>query len=242
MGSTAITSIIHETGLKTLFDQALLELPEGLNENQGVAWVSKRMLELAEKQRRTQQTSQALLVAWLAGGPMGAIWTAHPDGYPSLRDFLRSIGTPDEGNQLSESVISELVAVGDDIVPYANQRGINVVGVLAGTGWTKFREAIPYLRKCAKDNDDEAFSIAMDNIANLPSRDAVRELYRKPHERERTAIADRVEINGIIYFVVACRDQMDAMAVQAAISRNAAWDAVAHGKPNGQGVEIKVSI
>ena len=227
-----------EIGL--LYDLAAQELPDEVTEKKQIeAWISKRMLELSEIQRKQKQTIQVLLTTWIAGAEEGEpIWMNHPNNYPTLRDFLYDVGTEEDGNKLNPSVISEIVTIAEIIVPYCNANGIDINGFIVSKMWTKLREVISYVRALVENDKKEEILDVLEDVKALPSRDALREKYRKVHN-PKTAKSDVLSKNGVSVVVTVV--QTDELSdIKRALSRYTKWDAIAVGKFGAGIVDIKV--
>ena len=133
------------------------------------AEITMRMLTMSEQARHVQRSAQGYIVAYIA---REQLWRFHPDGYSSLRDFLRAAN-------LNTCMVSELTAVGDLIVPYCDRQNIDIDPSLTPERFTKLREAIPALRGAIRDNDVEGVNAILDDVAQAPSRAAVRSKWRK---------------------------------------------------------------
>lgn len=210
---------LNNETLVELYDRASLDLPEGLNKRQSAAWVAKRMLEISERDRRNAQTVQALLATWIVNGDLGAIWMEHPKNYSSFREFLRDVGTERDGNQLSQSSISDMVAIAEIIVPKMRECGIEVNGYITSDLWTKFREAIPALR--AAEDKSELENI-LNDVKSFPTRDAVIAKYRQSRTG-KIGKADRVRDGDKTIFKVVVPSEY-AQKISSVLGRYVDWE------------------
>jgi hypothetical protein len=226
--------------ISLLYDEAALQVPEDVVEEKQVkAWISKRVLELSEIQRKQKQTIQVLLVSWITDTNGGEpIWTHHPNNYETLRDFLMDVGTEREGNKLSPSVVSEMISVAEIIVPYCRANGIDIDVFIASKMWTKLREVVSYIRSLVENNEREEILDVLDDVKALPSRLALREKYRKTRN-PKYARSDVVTKNGTsIVVTVVSTDQL--ADIKRALGRHTDWDAIAVGKFGDRTVNITV--
>jgi len=185
------------------------------------------MLEISEGERRKKQTVQVLLTTWMTAGKFGQLWMAHPDNPDTFRDFLLSVGTKQEGNQLSKNTISDMAAIGDIIAPFCKENDIEFGGYVTTKLWTKLRETIPALRRAAKDGDQDTVLAILSDVKALPTRDAIREKYRKQRDSSvPVAVSDIVYLNGKV-IVVTVTDAEDLHIVKSALSRITTWDVIA---------------
>jgi hypothetical protein len=233
--------------LSELFDQAVRELPDYIDgEDEAYAWVGRRILELGERSRRMKQTVQALLASWVVNGEKGQIWMAHPDRPATFREFLEGVGTGDlnqgEDNRLSPSVISDMVAIAEDIVPFCQWHAIGVAGFITSGLWTKFREAIPQLRKASKEEDIARVKELLELVRSLPNRDAVRAELRESRG-DKTCMADALAANGKTVIVITCAHS-EVATIKRAVSRYAMWQTIAaqQGAIENHTIALKVSL
>ena len=170
-------SKMKTTELEDLQLRATEELPSYLEPESeaAIAWVARRVLELCEIGRKRSQTVQAILATWAYDN---AIWMAHPDQPATFREFLKGVGATDERARLSPSVISDMSAIAEIIVPFADEIGLDPRVFFGDHMWTKFREAVPKLRAAAKEEDAHEFRRILGVVKELPNRDAVREELR----------------------------------------------------------------
>jgi hypothetical protein len=235
-----------EQQVKALVDQATEELPSYIeNEDEARAWVSRRVLELGERGRRMRQTVQALLGSWVVNGQYGQIWMNHPDRPPSFRAFLESVGSGvenhGEDNRLSPSVISDVVAIAEVIVPFCADQGIGVSGYITTQLWTKFREAIPPLRKAAESNDAaQALNILAD-VKALPNRDAVRAKYRKPRSG-LLGKGDTLSLNGHSLVIISLPTEL-LTDLKRVLGRYVDWQVIAaQQSASDTSITVKVKL
>ncbi|NIV32719.1 MAG: hypothetical protein GWN58_25725, partial [Anaerolineae bacterium] len=113
------------------------------------------------------------------------LWRFHPDGYNSLRQFVKAVG-------LSHSTEQDLIALGQDLVPYFDEHAIPVNQLLTNKYWGKLREAIPALRRAIRDNDEEKVLDILGDVRKATTRNAVRRKYRKRRERYGHASTHRL--------------------------------------------------
>lgn len=213
---------IIESQIDGLYQRAASETPEYLdNEEQRTAWITKRMLELAEYDRRRQQTLQILLANFLVNGDLGNIWMHHPNNYRSFKEFLLDIGTEAEGNKLSRTVINDALAVAEVIVPYCNAHEIAVSDYITAELWPKFREAIPALKAAIGNDDTSRLNSVLTDVREFVGREAIIQAYRRP----RTGVLGRGDVltnNGttVICIVVPTND---AGTIKRAVGRYVEW-------------------
>lgn len=228
--------------IERLREEALAELPAYVTEeNEARAWVARRILEICERERRSKQTLQALLITWTFNGEFGQIWMDHPDHPSTFKEFLQSVGSDAENNKLSPSVVSNMSAIAEVIVPFCKDNGIEVDGYLTTTLWTKFQEAIPMLKRAALNGDLDTINRVLFDVKALPTRDAMRAKYRKVRGTDTFAVSD------IIYgkdrvVVVTVLDPDDLPVLKGVLSRSSSWEAIAAGSAEGKMASIKVSL
>lgn len=226
--------------MDSLVARAVSELPEDItDELQSIAWIAKRIIELSEKDRRDKQTIQLMITTWLvANDEYGYVWMNHPNNYQSLREFLYDVGTEEEGNKLSPSVISEIITISEIIVPYCRDNGIDFESYITGSLWTKVREVVSYIRRLIENNNNEEILDVLDDVRTFPSRDALRFKYRS-NRGERRARSECITRNGtsIVVTVVPTENLSD---VRRALGRYTEWDTFTNAHYNSGVVDIKV--
>jgi hypothetical protein len=241
MGSIAVTDE-YQGVVNELFDEATRELPNDLNEAQAMAWTARRMLEISERQRKRKQTVQVLLSTWVVNGEMGQIWMAHPDKPETFRDFLKSVGTERDNNQLSPSTISDMVAIAEMIVPFCKNNNVPVDGYITGELWTKFREAIPVMREAVETGSLVSMKSILADVKALPSRDAVRQKYRdQRNPDEKLSTSDVIRINGKTVIVTLVGNG-DLVAVKRALGKVSRWDAIAAAQVEDKLITIRIPL
>jgi len=238
---TSSTELDNE--IEYLKTEALAQLPEFIqDESQARAWVARRMLEIGERGRRLKQTVQALLTTWVVNGEYGKIWMAHPDHPESFREFLQSVGTDAENNKLSPSVITDMTAIAEEIVPFCRQNGLEVNGFVTTDLWTKFREAIPRLRRAVREDSMDDVRLVLADVKALPNRDAMRAKYRKQHNTDDPlCTGDVVRLNGKLVMVLVMEPDR-AHLVKSVLSRITRWHTIAVGNYKGNLATIKVNL
>jgi len=223
--------IFQTSDMSKLVEIALKDLPSDIEEeSQAVAWVVKRILELGQQGRHRQRTIQMALVSWIANGDMGRIYQAHPEHYPDLRSFLKSVGTREKGNQLSPSTITEMVTVADIFVPFCQDNDIEFQHFIATDLWTKAREAMTAIKAAIVKDDAVSVVAILQDVVELPSRDAVREKYRS-RSNEKFGRSDLILGNGVSV-VVTIVPTSRISDIKRALGRYTEWDAFASGTIN----------
>jgi len=229
--------------IEYLKTEAMAQLPESIQDvSQARAWVARRMLEIGERGRRLKQTVQALLTTWVVNGEYGKIWMAHPDKPESFREFLQSVGTDAENNKLSPSVITDMVAIAEEIVPFCKHNGLEVNGFVTTDLWTKFREAIPRLRRAVREDSMDDVNIVLADVKALPSRDAMRAKYRKQHNTDDPlCTGDIIRLDGKVAIVLVMEPDK-AHLIKSVLARFTRWRTIAVGHFEGNLATIKVNL
>lgn len=134
--------------------------------------IMHRMLHLAEGIRRRYRSAQGFIVAAVA---REKLWAAHPNGYTSLREFLRDAG-------IGESTVSDLVALGEIIVPFCDCHDLDINTAIGPDHWAKTRETIPTLRRliAAGTSITQASAVGsvLSDAIKATDRQAIRAKYR----------------------------------------------------------------
>ena len=220
----------------SLFDRAKEQLPAHLegetNSAKAAAWVAQRMLAMAESDRKNMQTVQALLATWIVNGELGELWMEHEANYPTFRDFLRDVGTEQEGNTLSAPVISDLVSIAERIVPYCRTHGVETDSYFAASLWSRLRAVIPALNKAIESNDITDVRRILGDVEALPSS-TLRLMYHG-RNRDRSVMADMISRNGTSVIVVVLPTD-DTAAVRQLLSRKVEWGTIAAGTIDADG-------
>jgi hypothetical protein len=222
--------------INNLATRAHSELPDNIrDDDQQKAWVAKRMIEIAQRDRNSWSIVQALLAVWVGEGEL---WRYHPQGYSSLREFLGGVGNDVENNHLSPSSISDMVAVADVISPYCASNGIEVSGFITSDLWAKFREGIPSLRDAVKRRDIDAVNAILSDVKALSTRDAMRKKHRQPRT-EKPGKGECFGSNGVSFIVVEVpSDQLGR--VKSAFSSFVEWDSLDRAVERGRKVTIEL--
>jgi len=205
------------TALLTLLDRAntqlVTERGDEVEAEEAEAEITLRMLCLSEKDRGVQRAAQSFVIAYVS---RNQLWRFHPEGFNSLRLFVKAAG-------LSHGTEADLVALGDVLVPYFDNHAIEIAPYLSDKLWGKLREAIPVLRRAIKDNNEPKVQEVLTDVRKATSRQAVRTKYRKKRTRYGHGTTYRLGDGRVL--LVAILDDEDA--VQAVIRRlNGAleWD------------------
>lgn len=241
-----ITVASDETGvnseISTLFERAKTELPHDItDELEAEAWIAKRIIEISETQRRQKQTIQVLLASWINNNIHGPVWANHPNHYESLREFLNDVGTEEEGNTLTPSVISEIISVSEIIVPYCSAHNIPINGFIVSGLWTKLRETISYIRALVEDDEPEAIKAVLEDVRAFPRREALREKYRRNREG-KIGLSDAIIMAGIGKAVVVTVVPLSELTtIRRALGRYTEWTSFTASKKLSEStIEIKV--
>ena len=218
----------NSIGLSELYARASSEVPDFIDqENARTAWIAKRMLELAESDRKRQQTLQIMLANFLVNGDLGSVWMYHPNNYRSFKEFLLDIGTELEGNKLSRTVINDALAVAEVIVPYCNAHGIAVGQYITAELWPKFREAIPVIKRAISHNDQVALNAILTNVREFVGREAIIQEYR----RSRAGVIGRGDTitNNETTLIVLAVPTDEAIIIKRAVGRFIDWQPMLTG-------------
>jgi len=103
-------------------------------------------------------------------------WQFHPEGYDSLRDFLKAAGLP-------EGRVSRLTFVGDKLVNYCDAKDIPVDHLLGPDHRAKIRSAIPVLRGAIDNDDEERVKEVLEDVQKAKSRKAIRGKYTESRDK-----------------------------------------------------------
>lgn len=137
------------------------------------AEIMHRMLHLAEGIRRRYRSAQGFIVAAVA---RDKLWAAHPNVYRSLREFLRDAG-------IGESTVSDLVALGEIIIPFCDHHNLDINAAIGPDHWAKTRETIPTLRRLIAGptslTQASVVQSVLTDAIKAPDRQAVRYKYRR---------------------------------------------------------------
>ena len=174
------------------------------------------MLRLAKQERTTWRISQSFITAYVA---RFQLWQYHPNGYSSLRQFLRDAG-------FSSSAVSELSSFGEQVVPYCDANEIPLSAVLTPENWPKLRDALTALKSAIRDDDEELGRDILSDVQKAPGREAIRSKYRKRrtdplgHATTYTLSDDRV------VFIALLNDDDAAEKLVRKIDGALVWDLV----------------
>lgn len=146
-------------------------------------------------------------------------WQFHPNGYDTLRDFLKDAG-------LAQSQVSNLTFIGGVLVPYCDAEGIPVDHLLSKDHRAKTRNAIPALRSAIGDNDREKVKEILDDVEKAKNRDAIRLKYR--NQRDKYGRGTTVNLPGGRVLLLAVLDDDDAAkTIVQRLSGGIKWELVA---------------
>jgi hypothetical protein len=179
------------------------------------AEITMRMLTMSEKARHLQRSAQGYVVAYIA---REQLWRFHPEGYSNLRLFLRAAG-------LGSSVVSELTALGDVIVPYCDHQDIEINNALTPDRWPKLREAIPALRGAIRDNEPDKVCDILDDVRKAVSRTSVRNKYRMKRTKYGHSTTMRMA-DGRVLLVAVLDDEDAAELIVRRLCGALEWDLV----------------
>jgi len=191
------------------------------------------MLRVAESQRQLLRAAQGWIVMQLV---RTGLWQAHPDGYSSLRAFLRCAGG------LSESAVSELNTLGEYIVPYCDRHKISLDTALAPHQWGKTREVLSHLRGLIRDEQPaEVVQEVLDVAARASNRDVVRERYRK-HYADTIGKGTFIHRDGTTLAVILLNDPDNAKSLLSKLGGSVEWNLIAAQKDTRNPREIEVQV
>jgi hypothetical protein len=207
--------------LFSLLDRAKgqLETERGdeIEAGEAEAEITLKMLCLSEKDRGVQRAAQSFVITYVA---RNQLWRFHPEGFTSLRQFVKAAG-------LSHGTEADLVALGDVLVPYFDAHAIEIGPYLADAHWGKLREAIPALRRAIKNNDEQTVTGILTDVRTATDRNAVRHKYRKRRQRYGHGTTHRLGDGRIL--LVAIVD--DEEAIQTVIRRAYRGRTTGHRQP-----------
>lgn len=167
--------------------------------------IMHRMLSLAEGIRTKYRSAQGFIVAAVA---REKLWAAHSNGYTSLREFLRNAG-------IGESTVSDLVALGEIIVPFCDHHKLDINSAIGPGHWAKTRETIPTLRRliAGPSSLTQAASVqsVLTDAIKAADRQAVRVKYRR-HRGDTVAKGTTIRLaTGQVALVVLFNEDTDAV-------------------------------
>ncbi|MBD3309511.1 hypothetical protein GF348_24240 [candidate division KSB3 bacterium] len=204
------------------FNRAQAQLPSTItNPAEQEAWVARRTIELSEGNVSKTRALQALLLSWIYEQN---IWLNHPEKPDTFRDFLKSIGSEQEGNMLSPSAISDFNTVAEVIAPYCNHADIPIRQAITGKNWSKFRVGIPAMRRAIEEDDDPqpVIESVVADVKALPSRSAMREKYQKPRD-DKIGVGDSLHRDDKVHVhLVIDGDEWPTLKSQ--LSRKVDWE------------------
>lgn len=143
--------------------------------------IMHRMLHLAEGIRRRYRSAQGFIVAAVA---RAKLWAAHPNGYTSLREFLRDAG-------IGESTVSDLVALGEIIVPFCDHHDLDINAAIGPEHWAKTRETIPTLRRLIAGPASLTQATVVQSVLTDAIKAADRASIRYKYRKHRTDVVGR---------------------------------------------------
>jgi hypothetical protein len=194
--------------LQTLLDEAkdaVLIEHGGVHKGGTVleAEITHKMISLSENHRSVQRAAQGYVVAYVS---RNQLWLQHPDEYAAqdLRCFLRSTG-------MGDSTVSDLVALGDKIVPFCDHHKLPIDTALTPDNWPKLRETIPAMRQAVKEDDAKTAKAILADVRKAVNRDAVRVKYRTRREHIGQAMMNDLPDDRVL--LVAVLDDPDAAKV-----------------------------
>ncbi len=202
-----------------LYDEAVRDKPKELPDISLAPWVVRKMMANLE---RNTGFSRVLQVFIGSAAYRSQMWQMDMEEPQDFRDYLESIGSDKDGTRLSPSTISYITSTAEIIIPFCEANEIEV-NDLIGNNWSKFREAIPALRKAITKSDDPVTSVS--NIVNkveaLPNSSSVREAYAKP--RGEKSITGDFAKDGDTIVVVLKIDYEDWPAIKGQLARKTTW-------------------
>jgi hypothetical protein len=157
----------------------------------------------------------------------------YPDGYANLNDMLADVG-------FAGRLRSVLVSIGDKLVPYCDQRKIDLDGYLVNSYRSKLEDALPALKAGIKLGDDKAVENIFDDIETFDGRDSIRLKYTKTR-RGRLGKGTTVNLEDNRVAVVMMIDNDDYVEeVVRRIAGMVEWGMPAVGEQNGKTTEITI--
>lgn len=159
-------------------------------------------------------------------------WRFHPEGFDSLRDFLAAAGLGDYRR-------SNLVFIGDHLVPFCEANGIEIDPYFSDNNRAKTRAAIPAMRAVIEDNDPEGLKDILKIIDKAKTGRDIKVKYRKPRDKHGVGTTIRLGDGRVIMVLVLDGDSATETIVKR-LRGGVKWELVADGvKLNGS---VKVSI
>lgn len=187
-------------------------------------------LALSEENRDTQRATQGLLVAMIA---RESWWRFHPDGFDSLREYLRASG-------MSPSNVSILNSLGEVVVPFCDHHKIDIDEAITTREWPKLREAITALKCAARDDDPEAARGILGTVLTAVGRQSVRDKYAKKKHRLGHGTTFSQEDGRVVMIIILDHDDATGVLVRK-IAGSVEWDLVGTTKKNPHSLEVVIN-
>ena len=200
-----------------------------VDETAAQAEITQRMLIEAERQRTLQRAAQGFIVAYVTRNDL---WKFHPDGYTTLRDFLKNSG-------LDPTQVSRLNSLGEHIIPYCDAHDISIDPYLTEKHWSKLRAAISVLRKATAEDDPDQVRAILEDVRKAVDRDAIRSKYAK--KKEKVAHGTTVALaDGRTMLVAVCDDEEAVRKLISRINGAIQWDLVLGASVAGGSLKLVI--
>jgi ParB-like chromosome segregation protein Spo0J len=158
-----------------------------------------RTLELTEERKEVLKSCQGWVVARLA---RTGVWRAHPDKFTSLKQFLKATG-------MKPGDVSTLTGFAEQVVPYCDEKGIEIDHLLTNEYWPKFRAGMAAIKAAIKKDDQDALREVLSDVERALTAESVSEKYRKPGTVMGRGAAMRMGKH-VVYVLVLGMDEIDA--------------------------------
>lgn len=158
-----------------------------------------RTLELTEERKEVLKSCQGWVVAQLA---RKGVWKAHPDKFKSLKQFLKATG-------MKPTDVSLLNSFAEQVIPYCDEKGIEIDHLLNNEDWPKFRAGMAAVKAAIKKDDQAALKGVLTDIQTALTAESVSAKYSQPQTIVGKGIALRVK-DKVVYVLVLGTPEMDA--------------------------------
>jgi hypothetical protein len=193
------------------------------------AMLVHRALMISEMQRQKLRIAQGHLVSLVARNKLHHVYpgiTGRTDKH-KMRHFLRSIKGPTGEQMLSESAVSTLTGFGSDVLPFCDEKKVEIDHVVSGH-WPKLVDCVPALRNAVKNDDAESVQKILSDVESATTRAAVRSKYQT-HRDGSIGVGAILPMGGTSKVaVVLLLDDTDAIGdVARALGARIKWAAIA---------------
>ncbi|MCP4539451.1 MAG: ParB N-terminal domain-containing protein [Chloroflexi bacterium] len=157
-----------------------------------------RTLEMTEERKEVLKSCQGWMVAHLA---RTGVWKAHPDGYASIKQYLKGAGVQPRD-------VSTLTGFAEKVVPYCDEKEIEIDHLLTNEHWDKFRAGMAAIKAAIKEDDPDEIRGILIDVERAATASMITAKYRKPQEYQGKGTSLRIN-RKVIFVLVLGTDKVD---------------------------------